>query len=355
MTRCSMLQGVRRGMLLALLALPLSAAWAAPDGATLYARNCAACHGEDGRGGIGIPLALPSFQATVDDSYLRKTIRIGRPGRVMPAFNQLSDGEVDAIVAHVRSWYKRKPPVYDHRPIAGDATKGAVLFGKNCAGCHGAQGEGSHGTGVTFSRPRDFPIMPPALHNPGYLASASDAMIKATLVRGREGTPMVSFKARGLSDRDLDNIVAFVRSLEKVPLASGKKVLETDEPVIVVDSPYDLATTIENVKRAATSNNFVFIREQDLDSGIAPEGKENPRQHIVYFCNFGFLNRALATDPRVGLFLPCRVTVVEDGGKVKMMTVNPKRLSKIFNNTELNEMCDEMTKQYRAILEEAAL
>lgn len=355
MTRCSMLQGVRRGMLLALLALPLSAAWAAPDGARLYARNCAACHGEDGSGGIGVPLALPSFQATVDDAYLRKTIRIGRPGRVMPAFAQLSDAEVDAIVAHVRSWYKGKPPVYDPTPIAGDAAKGAALFGKHCAGCHGANGEGGHGTGVTFSRPRDLPIMPPALHNPGYLASASDAMIKATLVRGREGTPMVSFKQHGLSDRDLDNIVAFVRSLEKVPLASGKQVLETDEPVIVVDSPYDLATTIENVKRAATSNNFIFIREQDLDSGIAPEGKENPKQHIVYFCNFGFLNRALATDPRVGLFLPCRVTVVEEGGKVKMMTVNPKRLSKIFNNAELNEMCDEMTKQYRAILEEAAL
>jgi cytochrome c oxidase cbb3-type subunit 3 len=342
-------------MIFALVALPLSSAWAATDGATLYARNCAACHGEDGSGGIGVPLSLPSFQATVDDAYLRQTIRIGRPGRVMPAFTQLSDGEVSAIVGHLRTWHKGKPPVYDHKPIKGDAVKGAALFGKYCAGCHGAQGEGSHGTGVTFSRPRDFPIMPPALHNPGYLASASDAMIMATLINGREGTPMVAFKKRGLSQRNLNDIVAFVRTLEKLPVPKEQKVLETDEPVFVVESSYDLATTVENVKRAATSNNFVFIREQTLDAGLAPEGKENPKQHIVYFCNFGFLNQALATDPRVGLFLPCRITVVEEGGKVKMMTVNPKRLSKIFNNTELNEMCDQMTKQYLAIMEEASL
>jgi cytochrome c oxidase cbb3-type subunit 3 len=61
------------------------------------------------------------------------------------------------------------------------------------------------------------------------------------------------------------------------------------------------------------------------------------------------------TDPRVGLFLPCRITVVEQNGKVKMMAVNPKRLSKIFNNSELNAMCGEMTRHYLAIMEEAAL
>lgn len=339
----------------ALLALSISTAWGATDGATLYWRNCAGCHGEDGSGGIGIPLSLPGFQATVDDAYLRKTIRLGRTGRVMPAFTQLSDAEVDAIVKHLRSWHKGKPPVYQREPVKGNAAKGAQLFGKYCAGCHGAKGEGSHGTGVTFSRPRDFPIMPPALRNPGYLASVSDAQIKATLIKGRPGTPMVAFMERGLKERDINDLVAFVRSLETQPVAKEEKVLDPEEPVFTVESSYDLKTTIENVKRAATSNNFVFIREQTLDAGIVPEGKENPKQHIVYFCNFGLLNQALATDPRVGLFLPCRITVVEHEGKVTMMTVNPKRLSKIFNNIELNEMCDQMTKQYLAIMEEAAL
>ena len=30
----------------------------AADGAALYAQNCAACHGDKGSGGIGVPLAM---------------------------------------------------------------------------------------------------------------------------------------------------------------------------------------------------------------------------------------------------------------------------------------------------------
>jgi cytochrome c oxidase cbb3-type subunit 3 len=346
---------MRRLIILFGLLLNCLPALAAPDGAKLYLQNCAGCHGEKGDGGIGIPLSLPSFHASVDDEYLKQTVLRGRPGRVMPSFSYLSDAEVDAIVRHMRSWYKGKVPVYPFTPVKGIAKRGEQLFEKHCAGCHGPSGEGGHGTGVTFSRPRDFPIMPPALHNPGYLSAAKDAMIKATLVNGREGTPMVAFGKRGLKDKDLNDIVAHLRSFEKKPLASSAKLIETGEAIIAMESSYDLKTTIENVKKAVGSNNFVLIREQPLNAGLVAEGRENPKQHIVYFCNFGLLNQALATDPRVGLFLPCRITVVEQGGKVTMMAANPKRLSRIFNNSELNEMCDQVTKMYIAVMEEAAL
>ncbi len=325
------------------------------DGATLYAQNCAACHGVNGQGGIGVPLSLPSFQATVDDQYLKRSIRLGRPGRVMPAFSQLEEGEVDAIVTHLRSWYKGKIPQYSKQAIKGDAKLGAALYQQHCAACHGKQAEGGHGTGVTLSRPRDLPIIAPSLHNPGFLASASDAMIKRTLVTGRKGTPMVAFGKHGLKDRDLNDIVAFIRGLEQQTPPSTAAVLSTGTPIIAMDSPYDLKTTIDNVRKAVSSNNFVMIREQTLDSGLVAEGQENTKQHIIYFCNFGLLNKALATDPRVGLFLPCRITVVESAGKVRMLAINPKRLSRIFNNAELNEMCDQITKMYTAIMEEATL
>ena len=335
--------------------LGISTAVAAPNGAKLFSQNCAACHGEKGNGGIGVPLALPSFQATISDDYLRKSIRNGRPGRIMPAFAQLSDEEVDALVKYVRGWNKAKPVTYAATPITGNPAHGKQLFAQYCAACHGASGEGGKGTGVTFSRPRDLPIMAPALHNPGFLASATDAMIKRTLMQGREGTPMVSFLKLGLKEKDINDIVSYVRRFGKEPLAKSANVLDPGRAVLTMDSPYDFQTTIENVKRAAAANNFLLVREQALTAGLLPEGKEDPKQHIVYFCNFNLLNQALAIDPRVGLFLPCRITIVERAGKVSLMTVNPKRLSKIFNNSELNEMCDQMTRRYLAIMEEATL
>lgn len=331
------------------------AATAEADGAKLYGRHCAACHGEKGSGGIGIPLSLNSFQAGASDDYLRKTIRHGRPGRVMPAFSKLGESEINAIVRHVRTWNKGAPATYSGQPVKGDPVHGKKLFAQYCAACHGADGEGGKGTGVTFSRPRDLPIMAPALHNPGFLAAAPDAMIKATLMHGREGTPMISFLKQGLKEKDIDDIVAHVRGFEKQPLSGSAQILEAEKPVIVRDSPYDLETTVENAKRAVSNNNFFYGRVQTLEYGLTAPADENPKQVIVYFCNISLLNQALAIDPRVGMFLPCRITILETNGKVQVMSVNPNVLSRLFNNSELNRLCDEMTKSYTTIIEEATL
>lgn len=330
-------------------------ALAAHDGARLYTQHCAACHGAEGTGGVGVPLSLPDFLATVDDDYLRKTIRFGRPGRVMPAFKQLSDAEVNAMASHIRGWAKSPAAVPAPKTVGGDVTRGEKLYGQHCAACHGANGEGGHGTGVTFSRPRDLPILAPALNNPGFLAAASDALIKTTLWHGRRNTPMQSFLKQGLKEKDIDDIVASVRAFEKKPAAASAKVLATESPVIVRESPYDLAQTVENVKTAFSAANMRIIRVAPFDQGLVAKDRENPKQVTVDACDFNFLSKALAVDPRVGLFLPCRITVTERNGKVLVMTINPKRLSAIFNNSELNQLCEQMYKIYTDIIEEATL
>jgi len=341
-------------LLVLVTALVLQGA-AADDGATLFSRNCAACHGHDGSGGVGVPLSLPSFLHSVSDDYLRKTIRLGRPGRVMPSFSRLSDTEIDAIVAHIRGWSDAPAPTYDDTPIKGDPAHGGELFAARCAACHGDHGQGGPGTGVTLSRPRDLPILAPALNNPGFLGAATDAMIKRTLSEGRAGTPMVSFLQQGMTATDVDDVVAYIRSFALTPPPASAKLLPTESPIIVRESPYTVKETVENLKSVILGQNFRLIRVQYLNQGFVPEGKEDTDQVIVYSCNFNFLNEALKVDPRVGLFLPCRATVFKHGDKVYVMSVNPKRLSAIFNNSELNELCERMYQTYVNMIEEAVL
>ena len=52
----------------------------------LYGRNCAGCHGKDGKLGPAPPLNDPLFLAIVPDAELHRVISAGRPGTPMPAF-----------------------------------------------------------------------------------------------------------------------------------------------------------------------------------------------------------------------------------------------------------------------------
>lgn len=339
--------------ILLLLVSPLNAATNDTDqGKQLFRTNCSACHGSDGKGGVGVPLALPEFIDSTDDEYLRLTMLHGRPGRIMPGFSHLKPNEINSIIRYMRSWTGDPGMKYSRARIKGNAAHGGELYKQHCAACHGANGEGGHGTGVTFSRPRDLPILAPALNNPGFLAAVSDAMIRDTLSHGRKGTPMISFTQAGLSTTDINDLVAYVRNFEKA--RHPQEASPEEEPAtLVVESPFPVEKTVENLKQAVVSANMRLIRVQYIDEGLVDAGKENRNRVLVYSCGFNFLNEALKIDPRVGVFLPCRVTVTKHEDKVLVMTVNPKRLAYIFNNHELSELCDQMKKRYIDLMEEA--
>lgn len=78
-----------------------------------------------------------------------------------------------------------------------------LLYGQNCAGCHGEAGKG--GAAI-------------ALASPVFLAIADDSVILRTAANGVPGTPMPAFarSAGGmLTDKQIDALVRGIRSWEK--------------------------------------------------------------------------------------------------------------------------------------------
>ncbi len=71
-------------------------------GRTVWDRECAACHGDDGWAEGAPRLAGETFQRHASDDFIRRSIELGRPEGGMPGF-RLEPDELEDVVAFVRS------------------------------------------------------------------------------------------------------------------------------------------------------------------------------------------------------------------------------------------------------------
>lgn len=99
-------------------------------GAQLWSLNCATCHGVQGEGVSAPALNSQQFLAGVSDRQMAGIIQGGVPGTPMPAWlsdygGPLTEQQVEAVVAYVRSWQPKAPNRPDWRTPGTTAAAGA--------------------------------------------------------------------------------------------------------------------------------------------------------------------------------------------------------------------------------------
>jgi len=181
------------------------------DFGTLYAQNCAACHGTEGRGGAAIALANPVYLAIVDEKTTYNVVANGVRGTSMPAFAQsaggmLTEQQIEVITSGVFSRWGRKqvleeaiPPSYAAK-AAGNIDHGQLVFGTYCASCHGSEGGGTRkGSAIT---------------NDSFLALVSDQALRTIVITGRPelGAPDWRGNVPGhpMTDQEITDVVAWL-------------------------------------------------------------------------------------------------------------------------------------------------
>ena len=104
------------GLFIAMAIVVVTPAVRAADGATVYADNCAKCHGVEGKGDTKMGTKLgckdlsdAAVQKALTDAAATKSIKEGvkeDDKTKMKAFEDLSDADVAAVVAYVRTLKK---------------------------------------------------------------------------------------------------------------------------------------------------------------------------------------------------------------------------------------------------------
>lgn len=97
--------------------------------------------------------------------------------------------------------------------LAADAAKGATLFAQRCAMCHGEKGHGDGALAATMpegQKPRNL------AQASGYKYATDDAKFKELLQKGGAGVGLSVLMPgqSDLKDADLENIIAYVKTLK---------------------------------------------------------------------------------------------------------------------------------------------
>jgi putative heme-binding domain-containing protein len=111
-------------------------------GKNIYRGRCGVCHGIDAKGYRGSDLTSGDWMHGGSDTQIFRTIQNGVTGTEMPAGGNLSEDEIWAVIAYLRTLAVPGGAP----PERGDATKGEQTFWAkdrgNCGQCHmvGARG-----------------------------------------------------------------------------------------------------------------------------------------------------------------------------------------------------------------------
>jgi cytochrome c oxidase cbb3-type subunit III len=183
------------------------------DFPTLYAENCAGCHGVNGRAGAAVSLSDPVYLAIANDAAISSVISKGVSGTAMPAFAQssggmLADKQIAVITSGIRSSWGHpgildaaNPPSYAARS-SGNIAHGELAYKTYCESCHGPGGRGGRkGSSIT---------------DDSFLGLVSDQELRTIVITGRPelGAPdwRGNVPGKPMSEQEVSDVVAWLGS-----------------------------------------------------------------------------------------------------------------------------------------------
>jgi uncharacterized protein (DUF302 family) len=127
--------------------------------------------------------------------------------------------------------------------------------------------------------------------------------------------------------------------------------MEDFEYTVGTDKTFDAA--VASVEAACKDAGFGVLHVHDVKAMLAAKGFERNPLKIIEICNARFAHEALAKDIRVGLMLPCRITVYTHGSKRFISAFRPTVIRDLLPEAGLDHLADEVDVIIRGVVDAA--
>jgi uncharacterized protein (DUF302 family) len=123
--------------------------------------------------------------------------------------------------------------------------------------------------------------------------------------------------------------------------------------MLVRTSPHSVPETVDRLQDLLAQTGVEVYARIDHAAGARRAGRELPEQQVLVFGDDRISTQLLEQDPTVGLELPLRILVWDDGGVTRVGYLDPKGLAREYRLDDRAVVLERIRTVLQALVDEA--
>ena len=120
----------------------------------------------------------------------------------------------------------------------------------------------------------------------------------------------------------------------------------------IVETEKNFDEVVISILRAVEKKGWSIFQIYDIKERLAAKGFEQKPLKIIEICSGKHANNFLNKNRLISLCMPCKINVLEENGKVKIIGMRPTIISQFFPEISKQE-ADEAEKDIKEIIDNA--
>src|SRR3989344_934696 len=128
--------------------------------------------------------------------------------------------------------------------------------------------------------------------------------------------------------------------------------MNSDNFAYIVETKKSLDDAVVSVVKAVEQKGWALFQIYDIKERLAVKGFTQKPLKIIEICSGKYANQFLNKNRLISLCMPCKINVLEEDGKVKIIGMNPEIISKFFPEISKQE-AKEVERDIKEIINNA--
>src|SRR3990167_4737098 len=126
--------------------------------------------------------------------------------------------------------------------------------------------------------------------------------------------------------------------------------MKQEDFAYIVKTNKSFDDAVVSVLKAVEQKGWALFQIYDVKERLAAKGFSQKPLKIIEICSGKYANQFLNKNRLTSLCMPCKINVLEEDGKVKIIAMNPKIMSQFFPEISEQE-AEDVEKDIKEIID----